>query len=144
MVQPEMVDEEPDGGRPEEEGGITEGDDDGKHSAAADVAGDRVDLRRDHADSESDQGPADKQQWQAADQSDRAVPDRRADTAEPDDGAATEASDETVTDQPDEHHEAADRYKAQRASGGVDLGDLSDVQGGPVGGCAFGQPERQR
>jgi hypothetical protein len=46
-VQPEMADEEADQGRPQEEGGITEGDDDSEHSAAADVAGNCVYLGRD-------------------------------------------------------------------------------------------------
>src|SRR5215207_9821350 len=126
LVKPEMVDEEADQGRPCEEGGVTEGDDD-EYSAAADVAGDRVYLRRDHADSQSDQSPADEQQWQAADEGHDAVADRGAVTAEPDDCTAAEASDETVAEQADDDHAAAHRDEAEGAGGGVDLRDLGDV-----------------
>jgi hypothetical protein len=92
-----MADEEADHRRPQEEGGMTELDHDGEHSAAADVAGDCEYLRRDHADSQCDQCPAEEQRRQAADEGHRAVAGRGAGTAEPDDCAAAEASDETVT-----------------------------------------------
>ena len=66
VLDAELADQEADHGRAEQERRVAEGDHDGQHPAAAEVAGDRVHLRGDHADAETDQGPADHQQRQAA------------------------------------------------------------------------------
>ena len=128
VVDPELVDQEADDGRADQERRVAEGHDHSEYPAAADVAGNRVHLRRDHADAEADQRPAEQQQRQAAHQRHRRIAEGGAEAAEAYDGSPAEPRHQPIAQQPDHHHEAADRNQAERARGGVDAGDIGDVR----------------
>jgi len=99
---------EADQGGADQEGGVPEAHHEGQATAAADVAGQAVDLGRDQADTQPDQAPTDQDDDELPTERGEQVAGQGADRPSLHDHGPAEALDDQVTEQPDHHHEAGD------------------------------------